>query len=207
MLLRTELTGMLRPLLSRGPRARWATTAAGHAPPRVPPREYPGAPRIGVAATVLSRSLPRRVLLVRRGKPPGEGAWSLPGGLVDLGEGLGTAALREVEEETRLTPTLASAELPSSSADAPSAAFFVTESVHLDEGRVRFHYVLCHVLCFADDTADPIASDDAAGAAWVDAADVLRGKGPPGSGALLPKTSIVLRAALAIVGDEPQADE
>ena len=46
-------------------------------------REYPDYPRVGVGAVVLSRE---RVLLVRRGKPPAEGRWSLPGGLVELGE-------------------------------------------------------------------------------------------------------------------------
>jgi len=59
-------------------------------------REYPDYPRVGVGAVVLSRG---RVLLVRRGKPPAEGRWSLPGGLVDLGETSVEAARREVAEE------------------------------------------------------------------------------------------------------------
>ena len=161
-------------------------------PPR---REYPDVPRLGVAATVLSKTLPRRVLLVRRSKPPGEGSWSLPGGLVDLGEGISAAALREVEEETMLSPTLAT--------DQPneSVAFYVTDGVYRDEcGRVRYHYVLCHVLCFGDDTVDPVASDDAADARWVDTSDLLRGE-TSAACTLLPKTLAVLKAALAIIGD------
>src|SRR5260370_17708812 len=68
-----------------------------HTPRRGPvSREYPDYPRVGVGAVVLSRG---RVLLVRRGKPPGEGRWSLPGGLVDLGETSVDAARREVEGE------------------------------------------------------------------------------------------------------------
>src|SRR5436309_13446134 len=59
-------------------------------------REYPDYPRVGVGAVVLSRE---RVLLTRRGKPPAEGRWSLPGGLVELGETSVEAARREVEEE------------------------------------------------------------------------------------------------------------
>src|SRR5438093_5462983 len=67
-------------------------------------REYPDYPRVGVGAVVLSRG---RVLLVRRGKPPGEGRWSLPGGLVDLGETSVDAARREVEEECGITVWIA----------------------------------------------------------------------------------------------------
>jgi ADP-ribose pyrophosphatase YjhB (NUDIX family) len=133
-----------------------------------PRREYPDAPRLGVAATVLSRSLPRRVLLVRRGKPPGANTWSLPGGLVDLGEGISDAALREVTEETLLDLDTAGLRLAESRPngeredDSASAAFFVTESIWPDDaGSVKYHYLLCHVLCFADDSIDPVASDDA----------------------------------------------
>ncbi len=64
-----------------------------------PAREYPDAPRVGVGAVVLDED---RVLLVRRGRPPSEGKWSLPGGLLDLGERLEEAVVREVEEECNL---------------------------------------------------------------------------------------------------------
>src|SRR5437867_12556301 len=67
-------------------------------------REYPDYPRVGVGAVVLSRG---RVLLVRRGKPPAEGRWSLPGGLVDLGETSVAAARRAVQEERRLKVRIA----------------------------------------------------------------------------------------------------
>ena len=62
-------------------------------------REYPDAPRVGVGAVVLDGD---RVLLVRRGAPPSEGKWSIPGGLVELGERLDEAVVREVEEESGL---------------------------------------------------------------------------------------------------------
>lgn len=117
------------------------TTAAAE-----PRREYPDAPRLGVAATVLSRTLPRRVLLIRRGKPPAADTWSLPGGLVDLGEGVAPAALREVTEETLLGADNAGLRLADRSDGESSSAFFVTESVWPDDaGSVRYHYVLCHV--------------------------------------------------------------
>jgi ADP-ribose pyrophosphatase YjhB (NUDIX family) len=65
----------------------------------LPSREYPDAPRVGVGAVVLDGD---RVLLVQRGRPPGQGRWSLPGGLLDLGERLEEAVAREVEEECGL---------------------------------------------------------------------------------------------------------
>ena len=64
-----------------------------------PAREYPDAPRVAVGAVVLDQD---RVLLVRRGQPPSEGKWSLPGGLLDLGERLEDAVAREVSEECGL---------------------------------------------------------------------------------------------------------
>jgi ADP-ribose pyrophosphatase YjhB (NUDIX family) len=62
-------------------------------------REYPDAPRAAVGAIVLDAD---NVLLVRRGQPPGLGKWSVPGGLLDLGERLEDAVVREVEEESGL---------------------------------------------------------------------------------------------------------
>lgn len=90
-------------------------------------RHYPLVPRIGVAAIVLDDD---RVLLVRRGKEPGKGRWSLPGGLVELGEGLQEALSREIYEETSLEI-------------APGGVVGVFERiVRDDEGRVAYHYVL-----------------------------------------------------------------
>jgi ADP-ribose pyrophosphatase YjhB (NUDIX family) len=65
-----------------------------------PAREYPDAPRVGVGAVVLDGD---HVLLVRRGQAPSQGKWSLPGGLIDLGERLDDAVVREVEEECGLS--------------------------------------------------------------------------------------------------------
>jgi len=62
-------------------------------------RRYPDRPIIGVGAIVFEED---RVLLIRRGKDPGRGKWSIPGGVVHLGETLVRAVCREVEEETGL---------------------------------------------------------------------------------------------------------
>ena len=62
-------------------------------------RVYPDRPIVGIGVVVWRDD---RVLLIRRGKPPRKGEWSLPGGAQELGETLIEAALREVFEETGL---------------------------------------------------------------------------------------------------------
>ena len=62
-------------------------------------REFPSAPLLGVGAVVVDRG---RVLLIRRGTEPMKGHWSLPGGLLELGESPADGVVREVREETGL---------------------------------------------------------------------------------------------------------
>jgi 8-oxo-dGTP diphosphatase len=90
-------------------------------------REYPERPIVGIGIVVLK---PASVLLVRRGKPPNLGAWSLPGGAQELGETAEQAARRELEEETslRVGELVLAAQV---------------DSIHRDpDGRVRFHYTI-----------------------------------------------------------------
>jgi len=59
-------------------------------------REYPSQPLVGVGGIVLNGD---KVLLIKRGKQPGYGKWSIPGGMVELGESLQEAIQREIREE------------------------------------------------------------------------------------------------------------
>jgi ADP-ribose pyrophosphatase YjhB (NUDIX family) len=114
-------------------------------------REYPAAPRVGVGAVVLHEG---RVLLVRRGKPPSVGRWTLPGGLVELGETTVEAVCRELMEECNLA------------IDVVDVAGTLDRIVRDDEGRVRYHYVLVDYLAHAR-TDRVVAGSDADECQWV----------------------------------------
>lgn len=92
-------------------------------------REYPARPIVGVGAIVLHEG---KLLLVKRGVEPAMGKWSIPGGVVELGEEVRDAVLREVKEECGLDIELET--------DRPMD---VLDSLVVDkEGRLRYHYVL-----------------------------------------------------------------
>ncbi len=115
-------------------------------------REYPDYPRVGVGAVVLHRG---RVLLVRRGGQPAVGRWSLPGGLVELGETTAEAACREIREECGIEIRLV------------GVAGVVDRVTRDATGRVRYHYVLVDYLAYPESEA-VVAGTDAAECCWVD---------------------------------------
>lgn len=123
---------------------------------RPPSTEYPDAPRIAVGAVVFKEN---RVLLVKRGRPPGKGQWAIPGGSVMLGETMRVAVEREVMEETGIAVT----------AKDPVITFDVVD--HDSRGRVRFHYVIVDFSAEYQ-SGDVKPGDDAVDARWV-AADEL----------------------------------
>ena len=113
-------------------------------------REYPPRPIVGIGVVVLR---PGAVLLVRRGKPPNQGAWSLPGGAQELGETVEQAARRELHEETGL-------------AVGPLHLAAHVDAIHHDQdGRVRYHYT---ILDFAASWTGGIAhpGDDSDAVTW-----------------------------------------
>ncbi len=121
-------------------------------------REYPSAPLVGVGA-LIHRPAAGQVLLVQRGREPNKGLWSLPGGLVNLGETLTEAVKREVQEETGLIVAVGSL----------LASF---EPILRDEaGRIRYHYVVLDFWAYEQD-GELNAADDAAGVGWFTLADM-----------------------------------
>ncbi len=90
---------------------------------------------VGVGAIIFQEN---RVLLAQRGRPPAYGKWSLPGGVVELGESLKNAVQREVLEEVGLTVRVE---------DLVAAL----DRVILDaQGRIEYHYILLDFLCVAE---------------------------------------------------------
>ena len=113
-------------------------------------REYPTRPIVGVGVIVLR---PNAVLLVRRGHPPSQGEWSLPGGAQELGETAEEAARRELAEETTLTV-------------GPLRLVGHFDSIHRDPaGKIRFHYTILDFTA-AYTTGDAQPGSDVAELAW-----------------------------------------
>ena len=113
-------------------------------------REYPDRPYVGIGIVVLR---PGEVLLVRRGKAPNFGRWSLPGGAQELGETAEQAAHRELEEETGLK--VGKMHLAAN-----------VDSIHRDDdGRVRFHYTIIDFAA-AWVEGEAVAASDAEEAIW-----------------------------------------
>ena len=121
-------------------------------------REYPDSPRVGVGAVILDGE---RVLLIQRGGTTLPGKWSIPGGLVELGETTRDAVRREIAEECGLEIELVD-------------VCGVLDRVVTDAaGRVRYHWVLVDFLAVVRG-GTLCAGDDAADARWVPIDEVPR---------------------------------
>ncbi len=113
-------------------------------------REYPARPIVGVGVIVLKAD---SVLLVRRGKPPNVGSWTLPGGAQEVGETAEEAGRRELLEETGVTV-----------GELHFAA--QVDNIRRDAlGRVQFHYT---ILDFAGrwESGEPVPASDVSEAVW-----------------------------------------
>jgi ADP-ribose pyrophosphatase YjhB (NUDIX family) len=121
-------------------------------------REYPDYPIVGVGVVVWKGD---QVLLIRRGRPPREGSWSLPGGRQKLGETTRDTAIREVGEEAGIEIAVG------------HLLDVIDSIVPDDQGRIHYHYTL--VDFDAEWRAgEARAGGDAAALEWADAGDLAR---------------------------------
>jgi ADP-ribose pyrophosphatase YjhB (NUDIX family) len=119
-------------------------------------REYPAHPVVGVGAVVVRDG---KALIVKRAHEPRKGEWSLPGGLLELGESLQDAAQREIKEETGLDVVV-----------GPIIETF--DRVHRDDaGKIRYHFVIVDFVCWSV-SGDAIPASDAEGCAWVSGEEI-----------------------------------
>jgi 8-oxo-dGTP diphosphatase len=113
-------------------------------------REYPERPMVGVGGVVISNG---RALLIRRGGPPLEGQWSIPGGMLEVGETLLEGVRRELLEETGIDVRV-------------GELIDVFERINLDGGgKTRYHFVVLDYLCEAV-RGDARAGSDVTDVAW-----------------------------------------
>ncbi len=107
-------------------------------------RLYPDQPVVGIGAVLIQDG---KIALIKRGNEPSKGKWTIPGGLVELGESLEVAVIRETKEEVCLdveNPTLIG----------------VVDNVDLDEqGKVKYHYVIIDYLVHVKSGVIQAASD------------------------------------------------
>ncbi len=114
-------------------------------------RQYPQSPVPAVGVLIRRGDF---ILLARRLNDPGKGLWSIPGGIIEIGENSRDAAVREVKEETGLT------------VEIDSVLEVVDNIVRDDFGRIRFHYVIVEYLARSE-SGEPQAASDVSEARWV----------------------------------------
>ena len=113
-------------------------------------REFPELPLVGIGAIIIEAD---RVVLVKRAHPPIQGHWSIPGGVLEVGEMVRDAAIREAREETGLIVE-------------PGELLGVYDRILRDpEHRVQYHYVLIDFLCCAVG-GELLAASDADEVQW-----------------------------------------
>ncbi|MGH9734462.1 MAG: NUDIX hydrolase [Candidatus Acidiferrales bacterium] len=119
-------------------------------------REYPERPVVGVGGVVISDG---RALLIKRGHPPLQGEWSIPGGTLELGETMLECVARELLEETAVQVRVFD-------------LIEVFDRVFRDEaGRVQYHFVIVDYLC-EQISGEARAGSDVTDVAWVPQADL-----------------------------------
>jgi 8-oxo-dGTP diphosphatase len=121
-------------------------------------REYPERPLVGVGGVVISDA---RVLLILRGTPPLEGAWSIPGGMLEVGETILEGVQRELAEETEIDVRVLD-------------LIEVLEKISLDPaGKPKYHFVILDYLC-EKIRGQARAGSDATDVSWAAEAELPR---------------------------------
>lgn len=140
-------------------------------------RTFPDNPLVGVGVLVWRGD---HVLLIRRGRPPGEGEWSLPGGAQELGETLFETAVREVKEETGL-------------AIMPVSVLTAVDNIVRDpDGGIRYHYTIIDIMAEWL-SGEPQPRDDIVAVQWATTEDAI-------AAVAWPATKRVLRMAGVALG-------
>jgi len=114
-------------------------------------RLYPDQPVVGIGVVIVKEG---EIALIKRGNEPSKGKWTIPGGLVELGENLEAAVIRETKEEVCL--------------DVDNVQLIdVVDNIDLDEhGKVKYHYVIIDYLVHVK-SGNIQAASDAEELRWV----------------------------------------
>jgi 8-oxo-dGTP diphosphatase len=127
-------------------------------------RAYPQRPFLAVSAAIVRDG---KILVVRRARPPAHGVYTLPGGVVEVGETLVEAVAREVREETSMT------------VEPVALAGFRETIVRDAQDQVERHFV---ILCFAArwQAGEPVLNEELSEAHWLEPAELASLQTTPG---------------------------
>ena len=114
-------------------------------------RLYPDQPIVGIGVVIVNE---KKIVLIKRSNEPARGKWTIPGGLVELGEPIENAVIREAVEETCLE------------VDNPLLVDVVGQVEHDSDGKIKYHYVIIDYLVHVRSGTISAASD-AAELRWV----------------------------------------
>jgi len=141
-------------------------------------REYPERPMVGVGGVVIAND---RALLIRRGSAPLKGEWSIPGGMLEIGETIVQGVQRELLEETAIAVKVLD-------------LIEVFERISPDQdGRPQYHFVILDYLCEVI-RGEALAGSDVTDVAWVAESDLIKYSLTPTATRVIQKAFNISRA-------------